>query len=988
MDHLIKFHPFSFNIENLELIPEVITKDKSVESRRLIEELLFYLCERNVRIINFGRTKYKFLNKTKHELKYLGRIFEEESAAFNFTLDESKGIKDYLINKILSLRAIFGKSGSLLSLSSSIAFLNKMLGDAYFFDQEYDDALVSYSDGLEILEEQFRKLTSIDGVSIGVKTNINADDEKIKAICIEMFQLNVKNAITFEKIRNYLSAMGFYKKSLENLEYYCHNFKEKKDVNESLNYSSYLYVYELNFKVRFSIMYLACKEGKYKFVLKEFKIMLYEISELKQRFEIENDHHTIEYNNIMYKIMFNIGVFINVNNSFSMGIGDSLGVDIFTKSFFAEIIQVSFASGENNYYESNSNLFTNSLRYYFLSLMYKIEELIVTIGLKIKNDVYKNIISFIPKSKMYKINEIFSFQFNYNIFSVLALSFYILKETENKNLLDLKSLEEAGLTSSFLGDSIYSSINRKKVIINSNFCEILFLFYSTDELTEIISEFKDVYAFTNLGMNFDWKSIDERINNLFFSLDSEQKKLLCALICYLFSAKCFLICKNENSHSFELKKILVILVSVEIPCKKIVLPRNAIDSLKKDPTKFLVKEFIDKIVTKAIINLGFSVLSSNRNEISFLKHILRIEEGIFDSLQKIRNLKPDIAGYCYFSTSIGGELREIIYLWGNVIDTLELDISQNAENEMSKLDLIINQNSFIISQYTRIMELDKQVKHNIKFLEKNDLFPNYESIDEWFKLYIMVKATKIDKIKVKDVTSHEEFEKIKNHNKIKIVEYINEKIDWNLKLVKNKLTLNIINLFYRQGLDEYFNILINTIHSLRLLLKIYNKYGNSYYPGYYAFGEIHRQLGLTIMVYEVLTLVKGFLGYCDDKKSRNVSLIRDSSLNDELEHDKLLIDLIGNYEFRNLDCYKELQKSINSYLKCVELHNEGALNKKEMAEFVFFEDDFTDYLYHFRTALERQKINSGSINGKISTLRKFIGNSKISDYNIYYPNSV
>lgn len=191
MDHLMKFHPFAFSVQNLELIPEVLSANRNPILRFFIEEIIFFLSQNHIRETEITLFDYKFYNKTSNEIIYLSKIFEEESAAFNFTLDETYFIKLYIRNKIKELRTNHKdfKNPKDPTFIYSISFLNGLLGDAYYFDQEFDDSIISYLDALQYLRDE-------SSMSL----------EKFTML----IQLKLKLGLVYEKMKSYETAISYY----------------------------------------------------------------------------------------------------------------------------------------------------------------------------------------------------------------------------------------------------------------------------------------------------------------------------------------------------------------------------------------------------------------------------------------------------------------------------------------------------------------------------------------------------------------------------------------------------------------------------------------------------------------------------------------------------------------------------------------------------------------------------------------------------------
>jgi Cdc6-like AAA superfamily ATPase len=196
MDHIIKFHPFAFSVQNLELLPEVISNNKNPILRYFIEELIAFLGENHIRETDIGLFEYKFINKTADEIFYLSKIFEAESAAFNFTLNETDMVKNYIQGKI---REAVRNSGDVNGKSDNrnypLTFLYNLLGDAYYFDQEFDNAIISYQSGLALLSPPFGSFVDYEGFVIWIR-------------------FKLKLGLVYEKMKSYEMALGIYNDSI------------------------------------------------------------------------------------------------------------------------------------------------------------------------------------------------------------------------------------------------------------------------------------------------------------------------------------------------------------------------------------------------------------------------------------------------------------------------------------------------------------------------------------------------------------------------------------------------------------------------------------------------------------------------------------------------------------------------------------------------------------------------------------------------------
>lgn len=193
-DHIFKFHPFAFSRSHLELMPEVLSANKTPALRDHIKKIIDYLSINHIKETEVGLFEYKFYSKTVNEIVFLSKTFEEESAAFNFTLDESFVIKHQVRAKLKELRDAYGKltdGGNSNRIISSINFLNGMLGDLHFFDQEYDDAIIAYSDAIEAIP--------------------HGDDRKLDLQSFLLLQkFKLKLGLTYEKINSFEESLALY----------------------------------------------------------------------------------------------------------------------------------------------------------------------------------------------------------------------------------------------------------------------------------------------------------------------------------------------------------------------------------------------------------------------------------------------------------------------------------------------------------------------------------------------------------------------------------------------------------------------------------------------------------------------------------------------------------------------------------------------------------------------------------------------------------
>lgn len=151
MDYLLKFHANAFSWRNLELIPEIILTNKDPNLRYYITDILIFLSNTYIRETVTGLFQFRYYNRASHEIKFLTKISEKSAAAFSFTLDESQHIIQYYRRKLHQLRSTFPNYQQ--EFIYPIAFTEGLLADLYYFEKEYDEAIVNYSSSIQLLRK-------------------------------------------------------------------------------------------------------------------------------------------------------------------------------------------------------------------------------------------------------------------------------------------------------------------------------------------------------------------------------------------------------------------------------------------------------------------------------------------------------------------------------------------------------------------------------------------------------------------------------------------------------------------------------------------------------------------------------------------------------------------------------------------------------------------------------------------------------------------
>jgi len=197
IDHLYKFHSVGFSWRHIELTPEILDINKAPHVRELIASLIHHLdVHGHIRLIDNGLYNFRFRRKISDEITVLSKLNERESAAFNFTLDESLTTKQHYKRQLRELEAVYKPYFSAAvapEFIRSISFVHMILGDLHFYDEEYDNAIVEYMEAIQLFK-----------------------GDAAANLPIELFVLLVRNTLklglSFEKRRTYDSAFMTYGK--------------------------------------------------------------------------------------------------------------------------------------------------------------------------------------------------------------------------------------------------------------------------------------------------------------------------------------------------------------------------------------------------------------------------------------------------------------------------------------------------------------------------------------------------------------------------------------------------------------------------------------------------------------------------------------------------------------------------------------------------------------------------------------------------------
>ena len=149
--YILKFHRHPFSRNSLERIAESLDIYRPAELNTLVDALLSKVLRPQVRLIRNSHYRYRFDSSFEEEMRYISRVSDIESAAFNFTLDSAAAIKAFFR---LELREMEKQDGTLANKSAvGIAGLCGILGDLLAQEQSDGQALSYYQKAVDVIDQ-------------------------------------------------------------------------------------------------------------------------------------------------------------------------------------------------------------------------------------------------------------------------------------------------------------------------------------------------------------------------------------------------------------------------------------------------------------------------------------------------------------------------------------------------------------------------------------------------------------------------------------------------------------------------------------------------------------------------------------------------------------------------------------------------------------------------------------------------------------------
>lgn len=950
MDFMLKFHPHAFSWRNIEMIPEIILVNKDPNLRYFMEDVLKFLSGMYIRETVNGIFQYKYFNKQANEIKLLTKTAEPASAAFNFTLDESLHVKRYYRLRLAELQKNHPNFHS--EYIHSIGFVQGVLGDLHYFDKEYDEAIIYYTDAAQVLRQRVQyepeKVTKHQAVLyIRNKLLLGLCLEKIKAhdsaysiyrgLILNMPKLLDKvshlDAAATHDERSEASLTEFWDKPIRRMQLFIKPNIALLDLIEKQRMDGITYA---NLSRNYSEIHQFLTQR-----VLDSKTDV-EIGKVVFNTKIKSDRVRVQ--TLLADYYNNVGSLLFYKNRNFSELYKVLKHHGLTSEQSGKFRKFQKIMGGAAHYNPSVSAFL----YYYISLENQVQsyqhKLKALKDIKIEGGVdYKLLLSsdnFMAKA--------------------LAL---LLPECEGN--INTTGLYMLGNLFSKIGDTLLSSLTKEKIEKDRLDPAILDL-YGSEINNEINKPDKDI------------------LNRLIRRIqDANNIETLCdinyVLLIYRAAGFFYLKASRTYSYGFQFKKFLFVL-------------KDYVNSFAKPAYLKDTKNLIEKTV----INVAVKIFYANTwiSDVANRPQILKYREVLkFTKNRQDWEATPHI----YLNITSSPEIRETIVL----VEEIKLKMNNKLGIFDTSPISLVSPYDLVSNKYTRIHELRYQCDlnyikikkleaevllkstvisdmHILGLLDKNSkkIYPVFRNA---LNAYIR-KALKSQKAgqEIPEFTLPDFPELLQTEsspkNKIRNIEYVIR------QRIINYLQKGESGLMTERDLKNYFPELYfpqnkNTLNKTKILIcdsifclfeivRTLNLYGITYISSHSFLANIH---------YKFANWCQAFINY--------EILIEEE--NQESSIQNLLKRTLGDEDIYYIEPNYHNELALQHFHAAIQTHNGGRAYRSINQTMSFLEDDFNDNLSHFSAAAERFRINTGLIRDKIQRLKEKIRYSSLYEYDNY-----
>lgn len=952
IDHILKFHPFGFSWRSLELIPEVVLVNREPNLREFIEELMRFYSLNYIRDTSSGIFDYRFRSIIRRELIHLSKTSDLSAAAFNFTLDESLATKRHYKRKLMELREKYSNYSPVPGDNQfvhSLCFVQTILGDLHFYDKEYDEAVLFYTESIQALRLP--------------------DAIAERKITRHQFLLSLRNklklGLTLEKMRAFDSAFSLYKTLILDAGQYFENIVGKKETDisrkdfaeehseEAEDYRT-IHLVSMPFVALLAVTEKARNDGiTYTNLFTNRKDFLRTINGSLDCAD-SNDQKFDEYRKyyLMADYYNNVGSILYYKNcQFSRFFENDenywLDAFLFNQDAKNRLLKQQIAIYNKvdkkrgyDFFPSLSafNYYWNSL--YFL-LKYHQKRLAEAIMNKAETQPDN------PEEIPLEDN-------------LLALcAGYLL--SEGVDMVNSNRLYYIANVVSKIGDSILASLKKDKFTIPNSEFDVLDI-TNPEKITD-----------KNREANIKW--FRDNLGDSLFKAET-------VLYIYKLAAALYKRAGHNSYYASHLIKILYVI--------KDLIEVNKVTQDRENLYKFLGINENEKEPFKNIEKIAETVFRATtwNNEVSNRPQILKYRE-IFD----ITNDRSKDRELIYNIVNNISDNKEVIVL----VEGIKLKLGKYLDKFVDDFRIgksIISAYGTVSNRYQRMLELKYRTERcyfimnhvlKLKELFNRDLIYSFEEIDksEIFKQIneiIIIPSEDLRNVTINDVVafliqealfcSSQLIKMIKLYNPGYVIGYSfiaeahSRMGDW------------------CQAYDNYLKIIDERIDN-------YDNHLKSLKEKKASLEQKQKANYSDEIKAEITQLDKNLYDWESNENNwiqnsfRIENLKKDKSVTLEKKFISRIEELLGGESLIYLESKNHYETAVQYYYKMIQIHSDGKTYKDKLHEIYMLEDDYNDNVAHYTIASERIRINTGNIKDKINKLNGKISNSKLYVYKSY-----
>jgi len=312
--------------------------------------------------------------------------------------------------------------------------------------------------------------------------------------------------------------------------------------------------------------------------------------------------------------------------------------------------------------------------------------------------------------------------------------------------------------------------------------------------------------------------------------------------------------------------------------------------------------------------------------------------------------------------------KAIHYLWyaNDDLNVLELNKRKNDFDKETIEKKIPLHNLLVDTEITRIRILVKELELKSDLTAKK--LENYYAlrITSPYRINYSIVG-RIYRLRLKSIVNYEAYQQLLKKSgiekqKLTKKDFTLDKNDYIKFITSCKLTAEEIFGKYLDVKEIFENIIADSIYCLMDIAQLLETMDETYLFPHSFLGSIHEHLSFWIRQYEKYETYKE----------------KDSKI------DKYLKQYLDSEWRELLSGYRENQRALSHYYKCLEMHNGGRAYHYMIDIMCYVKDDYNDRSDHFNIAEERHLIVNKKIQNKIDVLKDIYKDSELYNVDNYF----